>query len=79
MATPRTAKRSQTAPPDTQPLMYDVQVAARIWGVTTRQVRRWITEGRIDRVKPAGPTGPVYITRVEIERRISEWTVKASN
>jgi hypothetical protein len=58
--------------------MYDVVTAARLWGVTPRQVRRWITEGRIDRVKPAGPTGPVYITRAEIERRIQEWTVKAS-
>lgn len=64
---------------DSQPLMYDVPTAARMWGVSPRQVRRWITEGRIDRVKPAGPRGPVYITRAEIERRIREWTVKASN
>lgn len=73
---PRTAKRSQTHP-DLQPLMYEIQSAAKLWGVTPRQVRRWITEGRIDRVKPAGPTDPVYITRVEIDRRIAEWTVKA--
>jgi hypothetical protein len=65
-------KNSSTTPTTGQPLMYDVQAAARLWGVSPRQVRRWISEGRIDRVKPAGPTGPVYITRTEIERRIQE-------
>lgn len=76
MSAPRTTTRSQTDP-DPQPIMYDVQSAARLWGVTPRQVRRWISEGRIDRVKPAGPTGPVYITLAEIQRRTAEWTVKA--
>ena len=70
--------KTQPAPTNT-PLMYDVPTAARLWGVSPRQVRRWITEGRIDRVKPAGPTGPVYITHAEIERRIGEWTVKAND
>ena len=48
------------------------------YGITERQVRRWISERRIAVVKPAGVTGPAYIERAVLDAFIEAHTVPAS-
>ncbi len=53
------------------------QDAAAEYGWTDRQLRRWITEGKIAVVKPSGPMGPAYLWREDIEAFIDAHTTPA--
>jgi hypothetical protein len=67
-----TTRRSTT--PVQRVLMTPDQVT-ETYAFTRRQLKRWITEGRLSRVKPSGPTGPVYLRVAEIERLIEKTTI----
>lgn len=48
-----------------------------VYGFSHRQIKRWISEGRIRRVKPSGPTGPVYLLRADLDHLIEESIIPA--
>lgn len=72
---PRKSRVSSTPAPE--PLMFRKPEAAALLNCTPRQLDRWIYERRIGVIKPAGPTGPVFVSRAEIERCMKAWAVPA--
>lgn len=48
-----------------------------VYGFTERQIKRWCAEGRIRRVKPSGPTGPVFIYTADLDQLIDDATIPA--
>lgn len=55
-------------------LMYRFEEVPPMLGCTPRQLKRWIHDGRIRATKPAGKTGPTFITEAEIKRCLREWS-----
>jgi hypothetical protein len=53
------------------------QDAAEEYGFTDRQLRRWITEGKLAVVKPSGQMGPAYVSRDEMNAFIEAHTTPA--
>ena len=48
-----------------------------VYGFTPRQIKRWIAEDRIRRVKPSGRTGPVYLLRADLDALIEQSIIPA--
>jgi len=63
--------------PEPRPVLIRPADVPAIYGFTHRQIKRWITEGRIARVKVSGPTGPVHLRTADLDRLIEESTVPA--
>lgn len=61
----------------TFPVLLRVEDAAAAYGFTERQLRRWISEGKIARVKVSGATGPVFLKRTDLDQLVEEYTVPA--
>lgn len=47
------------------------------YGFSERQIKRWIAEGKLRRVKPSGPTGPVYLYTDDLAGLIEASTLPA--
>lgn len=67
--------RSATSPV-AERLMYAFAEVPPMLGCTPRQLKRWVADGRIRPTKPAGRSGPTFITRAEIERVLREWSAQ---
>lgn len=59
----------------TLPVLLRVEDAAEAYGFSARQLRRWISEGKLDRVKISGATGPVFLKRTDLDQLVAEFTV----
>lgn len=46
-----------------------------VYGFSERQIKRWVAEKRLSRVKPSGPTGPTFLLREELDALIQKSTV----
>jgi hypothetical protein len=68
--------KSKTSPVAARILIHPSEVPA-IYGFSYRQIRRWIAEGRLRRVKPSGPSGPVYLRVSDLDDLIEESTIPA--
>lgn len=73
MASPKTAKRSQTTPP-VERLLYSREETAAMLGVGVRLVKRWQLAGKLRATKPGGDRGQVFFTRSEIDRFLKDST-----
>lgn len=60
-----------------EPRLYRLEDAALAYGFSERQLRRWVAEGRIGRVKISGPSGPTWFERAELDRLVAESTIAA--
>lgn len=59
------------------PKLFRLDDAAAVYGFTRRQLRRWIDEGYLRRVKPSGVTGPVYVFAEDLDRLVEKSTIPA--
>lgn len=66
-----------TTTPTPQPVLIRPADVPAIYGFSQRQIKRWITEGRIRRVKISGPTGPTYLRRDDLDALIEAATIPA--
>ena len=51
------------------PRAYTLQTVTQLLpGVSERQLKRWIAKGHLKAIKPAGKSGPAFVTHAEFER-----------
>lgn len=58
-----------------RPVLVRKQDVPAVYGFTERQIKRWSYEGRLSRVYPGGPTGPVFFKTAELDSLIEQATV----
>ncbi len=58
-----------------QPILVRKTDVPAVYGFSERQIKRWTAEGRLSRVYPAGPTGPCFLLRAELDDFIRRATV----
>lgn len=60
--------------PESRPATCSVAEAARELNITTRTVKRWISDGRLQasRVVPGGGSSRVRITRASVDRLLAQ-------
>lgn len=59
------------------PRAYTLQAVMQLLpGVTERQLKRWITKGHLKAIKPAGKSGPAFVTQAEFERFLNSGGAK---
>lgn len=63
--------------PTPQPVLIRKADVPAVYGFSERQIKRWCAEGRIRRVKPSGPTGPVFLRTADLDQLIEEATIPA--
>ncbi|MDX6308446.1 MAG: Helix-turn-helix domain [Nocardioidaceae bacterium] len=59
----------------TKPVLIRPADVPERYGFTQRQIKRWCAEGKLRRVKPSGPTGPVYIRTDDLDALIEASTI----
>ena len=60
-----------------KPLMLSYEDSSDYTGLSVRQLRRKIAEGKLRRVKPSGPTGPTYLLVKDLDAFIEASIVPA--
>lgn len=60
-----------------EPLAYTLDAACELLpGTTKRQLQRWIAKGHLKVTKPAGQSGPAFVTHAELMRFLKSGAAK---